>query len=315
MNIIEKIENRIKLDVRRALNRRTAYDYPPENDGWIKYGSPILGGEAGTFYDPFVRRIDNHYIMMVSHRNTKSIVRCDSNDGIHWSNPVSVLKPNKESGWEDRVNRACYWIKDGVWYLWYTGMDEKEAKIGLAVSKDGYSFKRYQQNPIIVPTESHEQGAVMNPRVLWDDADSVFKMWYSAGEKFEPDVLCLATSKDGINWEKHGQNPVFTHGIDKYDQCKVGGCDVVKVNGRYLQFYIGYENIDNARICVAESNDGIDWKRIKQNPILSPTKGAWDSDAVYKPSVCFDIKKNNAYLWYNGRKGHNEYIGLATKKL
>lgn len=315
MNIIEKIENRIKLDVRRALNRRTAYDYPPENDGWIKYGSPILGGEAGTFYDPFVRRIDNHYIMMVSHRNTKSIVRCDSNDGIHWSNPVSVLKPNKESGWEDRVNRACYWIKDGVWYLWYTGMNEKEVKIGLAVSKDGYSFKRYQQNPIIVPTESHEQGAVMNPCVLWDDADSVFKMWYSAGEKFEPDVLCLATSKDGINWEKHGQNPVFTHGIDKYDQCKVGGCDVVKVNGRYLQFYIGYENIDNARICVAESNDGIDWKRIKQNPILSPTKGAWDSDAVYKPSVCFDIKKNNAYLWYNGRKGHNEYIGLATKKL
>ena len=315
MNIIEKIENRIKLDVRRALNRRTAYDYPPENDGWIKYGSPILGGEAGTFYDPFVRRIDNHYIMMVSHRNTKSIVRCDSNDGIHWSNPVSVLKPNKESGWEDRVNRACYWIKDGVWYLWYTGMNEKEAKIGLAVSKDGYSFKRYQQNPIIVPTESHEQGAVMNPCVLWDDADSVFKMWYSAGEKFEPDVLCLATSKDGINWEKHGQNPVFTHGIDKYDQCKVGGCDVVKVNGRYLQFYIGYENIDNARICVAESNDGIDWKRIKQNPILSPTKGAWDSDAVYKPSVCFDIKKNNAYLWYNGRKGHNEYIGLATQKL
>ena len=268
MNIIEKIENRIKLDVRRALNRRTAYDYPPENDGWIKYGSPILGGEAGTFYDPFVRRIDNHYIMIVSHRNTKSIVRCDSNDGIHWSNPVSVLKPNKESGWEDRVNRACYWIKDGVWYLWYTGMNEKEAKIGLAVSKDGYSFKRYQQNPIIVPTESHEQGAVMNPCVLWDDADFVFKMWYSAGEKFEPDVLCLATSKDGINWEKHGQNPVFTHGVDKYDQCKVGGCDVVKVNGRYLQFYIGYENIDNARICVAESNDGIDWKRIKQNPIL-----------------------------------------------
>ena len=315
MNIIQRVENRITLDVRRALNRRTAYAYSPENDGWIKYGSPILGGESGTFYDPFVRKIDDHYVMIVSHRNTKSIVRCNSTDGIHWSKPVSVLKANQESGWEDRVNRACYWIKDEMWYLWYTGMNEKEAKIGLAVSKDGYSFKRYQQNPIIVPTESHEKGAVMNPCVLWDDADSVFKMWYSAGEKFEPDVLCLATSKDGINWEKHGQNPVFTHGVDKYDQCKVGGCDVVKVNGRYLQFYIGYENIDNARISVAESNNGIDWKRIKHNPILSPTKGAWDSDAVYKPSVCFDIKEHNAYLWYNGRKGHNEYIGLATKKL
>ena len=242
-------------------------------------------------------------------------MRCDSKDGIHWSKPASVLEADEASGWEDRVNRACYWVKDGVWYLWYTGMTANEAKIGLAISKDGYHFERYQHNPIIVPTESHEQGAVMNPCVLWDDADSEFKMWYSAGEKFEPDVLCLATSKDGINWEKHGQNPVFTHGVDKYDQCKVGGCDVIKVNGRYLQFYIGYENIDNARICVAESNDGIDWKRIKQNPILSPTKGAWDSDAVYKPSVCLDAAENKAYLWYNGRKGHDEYIGLATKKL
>ena len=61
MNIIQRVENRITLDVRRALNRRTAYAYSPENDGWIKYGLPVLGGENGTFYDPFVRRIDGHY--------------------------------------------------------------------------------------------------------------------------------------------------------------------------------------------------------------------------------------------------------------
>ena len=315
MNIIQRVENRITLDVRRALNRRTAYAYSPENDGWIKYGLPVLGGENGTFYDPFVRRIDGHYVMMVSHRNTKSIVRCDSKDGVHWSNPVSVLNANEESGWENRVNRACYWIKDGVWYLWYTGMNVNEAKIGLAISKDGYHFERYQKKPIIMPTESYEKGAVMNPCVLWDDADSIFKMWYSAGEKFEPDVLCLATSKDGVNWEKYKNNPVFMHGVNMYDQCKVGGCDIVKINERYLQFYIGYENIDNARICMAESADGIHWERNKLNPILSPTKSAWDSDAVYKPSVCLDAAENKAYLWYNGRKGHDEYIGFATKKL
>ena len=75
------------------------------------------------------------------------------------------------------------------------------------------------------------------------------------------------------------------------------------------------ENIDNARICTAESDDGIHWKRNKQNPILAATKSAWDSDAVYKPSVYFDEIENKALLWYNGRKGHDEYIGVATKKM
>ena len=315
MNIIKKIKNRILLDVRRALNRRTAYIYLPENDGWRKYGMPVLGGKDGTFYDPFVRKINDNYVMMVSHRNTKSIVRCDSKDGIHWSKPIPVLRFNEGSGWEDRVNRACYWIKDGKWYLWYTGMTEKKAEIGIAWSKDGYHFERYQAEPIIMPTESYEKGAVMNPCVLWDEVDAIFKMWYSAGEKFEPDVLCLATSQDGINWKKYEHNPVFMHGVDKYDQCKVGGCDVVKFNGKYIQFYIGYENVDNARICMAESDDGIHWKRNKYNPILAATKSAWDSDAVYKPSVCFHETENKVFLWYNGRKGHDEYIGLATKEL
>ena len=315
MSILKKIKKRMILDVRRALNRKTAYSYPPENDGWVKHGTPVLGGETGTFYDPFVRKIGNKYIMFVSHRNTKSIVRCDSKDGIRWSKPIPILRFDEESGWEDRVNRACYWLKDGIWYLWYTGMTEQKSKIGLAISKDGYHFERCQVEPIIVPTEPYEKGAVMNPCVLWDATDSEFKMWYSAGEKFEPDVLCLATSKDGIHWKKYENNPVFTHGTEKYDQCKVGGCDVIKRDGKYLQFYIGYENIDNARICTAESDDGIHWKRNKQNPILAATKSAWDSDAVYKPSVYFDEIENKALLWYNGRKGHDEYIGVATKKM
>lgn len=316
MKIIQKIENRIKLDVRRILNRRTAYEYPSENNGWKKHGEPILGGEKeGVFYDPFVRKINGNYVMMVSHRNTKSIVRCDSADGIHWSKPVKVLAYSTESGWEDRVNRASFVIKGGVWYLWYTGMTDRKAKIGLAWSKDGYHFERCQKEPVIVPTEHYEKGAVMNPCVLWDENDSIFKMWYSAGEKFEPDVLCYATSRDGNIWKKYEQNPVFTHGVDKYDQCKVGGCDILKIGENYLQYYIGYENIDNARICLAQSDDGIHWKRDQHNPILSATKDGWDSDAVYKPSVCIDEENSKIYLWYNGRKKHDEYIGLATKEL
>lgn len=315
MKIIKKIVHRLRLNIRRAINRRTAYAYPPENGGWVKYSDPLIGNKTeGIFYDPFVRQINGKYIMFVSHRNTKSIVRMESIDGIHWSKPVTVLSGNAESSWEQRVSRASFVYRDGYWYLWYTGMNARDSKIGLAISKDGYHFERYSGNPIIVPSEIFEKNAVMNPCVVWDSTEKLFKMWYSAGEKFEPDVLCFAVSKDGYSWTKYFKNPIFTHGKERYDKKKVGGCDIVKLNGEYVQFYIGYENIDNARICIARSLDGITWNRANCNPILAPTENGWDSDAVYKPSVCYNEMEGVLYLWYNGRKGHNEYIGLATKK-
>lgn len=315
MDMLRKITHRLKLDIRRAVNRRTAYIYPAENDGWVKYSRPLIGGETeGTFYDPFVRRIDGKFIMFVSHRNSKSIVRCESFDGVHWSKPNKILCGNSESIWEKRVNRASFVYKDGCWYLWYTGMDERSSGIGLAISKDGYHFERYEKNPILIPTESFEKNAVMNPCVLWDPDERIFKMWYSAGEKFEPDVLCYATSEDGCLWTKYNSNPIFLPGNEMYDKNKVGGCDIIRLNNEYIQFYIGYENVDNARICVARSSDGIAWKRENGNPILCATKNSWDADAVYKPTVCYMEDEKKWFLWYNGRKGHDEYIGLATKQ-
>jgi hypothetical protein len=37
--------------------------------------------------------------------------------------------------------------------------------------------------------------------------------------------------------------------------------------------------------------------------------GYWDHDACYKPSAVFDGAK--WLLWYNGRHGHFEQIGVA----
>jgi beta-1,2-mannobiose phosphorylase / 1,2-beta-oligomannan phosphorylase len=42
----------------------------------------------------------------------------------------------------------------------------------------------------------------------------------------------------------------------------------------------------------------------------SPGIGTWDRDAVYKPSAILDGPK--WLLWYNGRRGGVEQIGLAT---
>lgn len=51
------------------------------------------------------------------------------------------------------------------------------------------------------------------------------------------------------------------------------------------------------------------WERSRHNPIVAPTEGGWDGDACYKPVVMRFCGK--WMLWYNGRKGHKEQIGMA----
>lgn len=313
-NLIKKVFFRIKSKIRRMNSIRHAYDYPSESNGWKKYGTPLLGGKTmGTYFDPYVREWNDRFVMFASFRNGACIVRCESDDGITWTKPVEVLKGTEANDWENIVNRASVIKVNDVWYMWYTGQDAQSSRIGLAISKDGIHFKRYKKNPILIPDQKYEQQSVMNPCVLWDDNEHIFKMWYSAGQKYEPDVLCYATSEDGINWNKSKNNPVLCKGIEEYDQCKVGGCDIIKTDHGYLMFYIGYQNVDNARICVAKSEDGIEWRRDKNNPIISASRDSWDAHAVYKPAVCYREREQRWYLWYNGRKEYDEYIGLARK--
>ena len=54
------------------------------------------------------------------------------------------------------------------------------------------------------------------------------------------------------------------------------------------------------------------WVRLHNNPIIKPSllSQDWESDAVYKP---YPIYSNGQWkLWYNGRSGSMEQIGLAT---
>lgn len=139
-------------------------------------------------------------------------------------------------------------------------------------------------------------------------------MWYAAGETYEPNAIGYAESADGVNWKKSRINPIFCKGDAPFDSARVGGCEVLKQpDGPYIMFYIGYEDIHTARICAATSPDGITrWRRLTSNPLVSPEPGAWDADACYKPSVIFEPEQRRWRLWYNGRSGRAEYVGMAT---
>ena len=175
-------------------------------------------------------------------------------------------------------------------------------------------MQRCGAEPVLTPEHPWENMSVMNPCVLWDEARQLYRMWYSAGETYEPNVICHAASADGVNWRKHRANPIFTREPRNiYERNRIGGCQVLPYKGGYLMFYIGYEDIDTARVCGAWSPDGLSrWRRFDENPLVSPEPGKWDGDACYKPTAAYEADAGRWLLWYNGRRGGEEYIGLAV---
>lgn len=289
--------------------------YPEVNGGWKKYeGNPVLGSsELGTCFDVLVLKGEQGYDMHFSWRPKKALAVCRSADGVHWSYPEIYMEHDSQCGWMDNLNRSCMLQHDGQWHLWFTGQARGYSWIGYAVSDNGLHWRQVSDQPVLYSERPFEGPSVMNPFVMWDEEMHLFRMWYAAGEQYEPNVLAYATSKDGIHWDKLPANPIFSGFKDQpCEQDRVGACQIVRADGWHYMFYIGYEDIHTARICVARSRNGITgWERHPKNPIISTSADGWDGDACYKPSVIRDAENDRWLMWYNGRRGEPEYIGMA----
>jgi beta-1,2-mannobiose phosphorylase / 1,2-beta-oligomannan phosphorylase len=294
----------------------------PTRGGWLKYtGSPVLGGDLGTCFDISMLVEENRYEMYFSWRPKQAIALTESTDGIHWSEPVLLLEPvETPQHWKDDLNRPGVVKRGGKYHMWYTGQYpgklyrevDGHSRLFYATSDDRIHWEQASPEPVLSAELPWEKNAVMCPSVLWDETTGLYKMWYSGGEQYEPNAFGYATSPDGLHWSKHPGNPLFSADPSRaWEQHKVGGCQVLYHDGWFLMFYIGYWDEDTPQIGIARSKDGITgWQRHKDNPVISPTEDQWDGDACYKPFAVFDGR--NWRLWYNGRRGALEQIGLAT---
>ncbi|MDR3792275.1 MAG: family 43 glycosylhydrolase [Terracidiphilus sp.] len=315
--------------------------------GWEKSpANPVLGGALGTCFDVCVLKLGTRYRMYFSWRPRKSIAIVESNDGIHWEIPADgpriVLGPSAETQWEGDINRPTIVQVGETYHLWYTGQTKTNSAIGHAVSKDGLVWTRANGRngaPVLTPLLPWEGVDVMTPDVLWEPEEKLFKMWYSAGEQYEPNAIGYATSTDGQVWSRNERAPIFAADPQHtWEKERVTAPCIVKDGGYYYAFYIGFKDIQTAAIGVARSRDGItNWERYRQNPIVRPPvpndasqflddhlwkrhrwghrfeqEHAWDGDACYRPSVLHE--RGRWMLWYNGRRGTVEQIGVAIHR-
>jgi predicted GH43/DUF377 family glycosyl hydrolase len=163
-----------------------------------------------------------------------------SNDGINWEKfPTPVLYGT--SGWEFQIHASSIIKHNDLYYLYYTGRNLPELKIGLATSADGINWTRYSGNPILTNTESWEESGVYYPTVIKENDQ--FKMIYmnSNGTGFG-----MAYSSDGINWTKDNSNPFFTNEntSNSWAANKIAYPNIIKLLGEYRVYYSGIQDWD-----------------------------------------------------------------------
>lgn len=108
-------------------------------------------------------------------------------------------------------------------------------------------------------------------------------------------ALCEATSTDGISWTNMpatGQieGLILTGRESEWDE-NLEGSFAFRRGDDYLLYYSGYRHEgvpaqgSPAALAVARSSDGVTFTRFGDEPILSPTPGWYDNDAVYSPVI------------------------------
>jgi len=221
--------------------------------------------------------------------------------------------------WEsnDTFNPAAA-VKDGKVVVLYRAEDksgvaigERTSRLGYATSSDGLSFQR-RPLPVFYPGEDSQKefeypGGCEDPRVAVTE-DGTYVLIYTQWNR-KVARLGSATSRDLINWTKHG--PLFKKAYDgKFftiwsksasivTRIKANKQVITKINGKYF-LYWGEQHVYGAT-----SENLIDWYPVvdeNQNlkEFISPRPGYFDSDLTEcgPPAVITD---KGILLLYNGK--------------
>jgi len=219
-----------------------------------------------------------------------------------------IMKP-REQGFDSRnIYNMATIREDGVTYMIYRGEDKSEppgqctGRLGLAWSKDGVHFERADK-PIIVPEHDYEKRGIEDPRLV--KVDNTYYLTYTAydGDKAR---LCLATSPDMKNWEKHG--PMFREFSPSGDWTKSGAILPEKIkSGPFKDNYVMY--FGDTNIWMAFSNDLIHWHPLA-TPVIKTRGDHFDSNLV-EPGPPPFYTKDGIMVIYNSNGGdggpHKDY--------
>lgn len=248
-----------------------------------------------------------------------------SDDLIHWKDRRQVL-PRGEPGAFDHggVSGPFVWAEGDELRMIYVGFprlgyETKPGRHGLATSRDGFTWRRADFNPIHGPGPAGSWNDEIVYKVFVMRHDDRYWMFYNAyGSEARCEQIGLATSTDLRDWRQHPDNPLLRAGDPEKDRDHViiGDPWIMRHGDVWEMFYFAFDGV-HAREHLATSTDLVRWEKSPLNPIMDVgAEGTYDDKYCHKP--CIILHEGVYYHFYTAvqarEEGHYRAIGLATSQ-
>jgi len=227
-----------------------------------------------------------------------------------------VVEPGEPGSFDDSgASAGCIVPYSGKTYLYYVGWNlgvtvPWRNSIGLAVADDSGAFKKVSRAPVLDRSDV-DPYSVSYPYILVEGA--TWKMWYGSNMSWGKDqkdmrhLIKYAESVDGVHWNPTGEVSVNFKNNDEY---AISRPAVIKEGGLYRMWYSCRG--DAYRIGYAESENGVQYRRMDALAGINVSESGWDSESIEYPNVI--IHKGISYLFYNGNDYGRTGIGLAIQE-
>lgn len=275
--------------------------------------------------DPVVVKFKGLYWMYYSKRpfsNTDGMLGwnigiAQSSDLYNWKT-VAEIKP--DASYEQKgLCAPGALVKDGKIHLFYQtyGNGPKDA-ICHAWSTDGISFKRDPSNPIFSPNGEWTNGRAIDAEVYFYK-NKYFLYFATRDPAGEIQQQGVATAPGGTNfcrndWKQSTNESILAPQLAWEGKC-IEGASIIKRNNKLYMFYAGSYNNMPQQIGVAESTDGIEWKRLSDKPFLANGEpGSWNSSESGHPGI-FEDENGQTYLFYQGNDNHGKSWYLSNVEI
>ncbi len=195
--------------------------------------------------------------------------------------------------------------ENGIYKMWFTSLyNSAVSNIWYAVSTDGINWELEHNGPVFTPTNAYtwDSHTVCASVVLHDENE--YKMYYTGfADEYGSWHIGLATSSDGINWTRLPDPVVYA----SPEAQKIIVNDVIKINGTYYLYY-SVRQYPYYDIRVAVSQDGINFTKSGNNPVLTPDE-YWEGSGVFSPSVIYE--NGQFKMIYVSVGGEGTDLGMA----
>lgn len=266
--------------------------------------STLRFSDHGFAKDPIVVRFADSYWLYYSifdEQNQLRIGVAKSNDLDNWEK-VGVLPLEGELE-SKGIGAPGAIVLDGQIHLFYQtyGNGEKDA-ICHAISTDGVNFERNPQNPIFAPQGDWTCGRAIDADVLAHES-TLFLACATRDPSMKIQKLVMATAPldcdfGPSHWTQQGNGSILEPELPWEGEC-IEAPALLHRNGHFWMFYGGSYNATPQQIGLAVSDDGINWRRVLNEPFISNgAPDSWNADESGHPGVF--VEGENVHLFFQG---------------